>query len=65
MACASWLMNLGFAGGDGATDATVPDRPGLEYTLPTNRLHATLAENVLHATLRKNRLHYTLDEEDG
>ena len=37
---------------------------GLEYTLPTNRLHHTLPDNRLHHTLPANRLHYTLPEHD-
>lgn len=44
--------------------AVVPDTPGLEYTLPANRLHYTVPTNRLHATFRENRLHWTLPDED-
>jgi hypothetical protein len=42
----------------------VPDTPGLEWTLPVNRLHWTLAEAHPHWTLPVNRLHFTIPEED-
>ena len=54
-----WVMNMGFAGGP-----VVPTVPGLEYTLPDNRLHYTLDDNKLHFTMPDNRLHFTLPEED-
>lgn len=50
----AWALNLGF----GASEVVVlpPDIPGLEYTLPDDKLHFTLDED---------RLHYTLPEEDN
>lgn len=39
------------------------DPLGLEFTLPTNRLHYTLPSNRLHFTLPTNRLHYTIPTE--
>lgn len=45
----------------GIADVTAaPTSPGLEYTLPRNRLHATMPTNRLHATMPRNRLHYTM-----
>ena len=42
----------------------IPDTPGMEWTLPENRLHFTLPAALLHFTLPENRLHFTLPEED-
>ena len=43
----------------------VPTVPGMEWTLPENRLHFTLPEDRLHYDLPENRLHYTLRNENG
>jgi hypothetical protein len=42
-----------------------PDQPGLEATLPTNRMHYTLPTNRPHATLPENRMHFRLPSESG
>lgn len=39
-------------------------RPGLEFTLPVNRMHGTLPENRPHHTLPVNRMHFTVREDD-
>lgn len=41
-----------------------PTKPGLEYTLPINRLQCRLCNNKLHFTLPINRLKYSMPEED-
>lgn len=54
------LDPLGF----GSTVVVVPpDEPGLEFTLPENRLHFTMPENLLGYALPANRLHYTIPGE--
>lgn len=50
-------------GGYAAGASVIPNAPGLEFTLPTNRLHYALPENLLGYTLDINRLHYTLPDE--
>lgn len=57
-----WLLNLDFAGG-AAVVVTVPDQPGIEHTLPTNRMHHAAPANLTHHTLRENRPHYAVPEE--
>lgn len=57
MPALGWLLNLDFAGGVGIEAPTVP---GLEFTLPTNRLHYEIPENRLHYTLPINRMHFTI-----
>ena len=57
----AWLMNMGFAGGAGVT---APTQPGLEFTLPANRMHFEFPENRMHHTLPINRLHFEIPEED-
>lgn len=42
----------------------VPTVPGLEYTLPDNRLHFTAPGEPLGYELPENRLHYTMRNED-
>lgn len=41
----------------------VPNEPGLEFTLPANRLHFTMPANLLQYTLPANRLHYKIPGE--
>lgn len=47
-----------------AKAAAVPSVPGLEWTLPENRMHHTTPTNRMHHTLPENRMHHTLPEED-
>lgn len=42
----------------------VPSVPGLEFTLPSNRLHFAIPNNQLHYDIVDNKLHYTI-EGDG
>ena len=44
---------------------TVPTVPGMEWTLPSNKLHYTLPDNLLDYSLPENKLHFTMREEDG
>jgi hypothetical protein len=46
------------------TGVVAPTVPGLEFTLPTNRLHFVVRENRLHYTIPTNRMHFTIPEED-
>jgi len=39
-------------------------QPGLEFTLPVNRMHGTLPESRMHGTLPVNRMHATVPEDD-
>ena len=39
-------------------------QPGLEFTLPVNRMHGTLPENRMHHELPVNRMDFTVPEED-
>lgn len=48
----------------GATTAIAPTTPGLEYTMPENRLHYTIDKQRLHYTLDDERLHYTVVDND-
>jgi len=62
MACLSWLLNLGFAGGSGAT--TPPDMPGKEFAAPESRMHAAAPESRMHAAAPASRMHFAAPEED-
>ena len=42
----------------------VPDQPGLEFTIPENRMHYTMPVNRMHHTVPENRMHHTIPEED-
>jgi len=42
----------------------VPDQPGMEFTLPENRMHHTSPENRMHGTLPQNRFHFAQPEDD-
>ena len=42
----------------------VPTVPGMEFTLPDNRLHFAVPVNRMHYTLPDNRLHFAVPEED-
>ncbi len=57
-----WLLNLDFAGG-AAVVVVVPDQPGIEHTLPTNRPHHTLPGNLTQHTLKENRGHHAVPQE--
>lgn len=63
MSALGWLLNLGFAGGT-AGGVTVPDAPGLEWTMLVNRMHHELPPNRMHHELPVNRMHFTIPEED-
>lgn len=43
--------------------AVAPNEPGLEYTLPVNRLQYTLPGGLLGYTLPTNRMHYQIPGE--
>lgn len=43
----------------------VPNREGMEFTMPESRLHFTMDEARLQYTLPECRLHYTLEKDDG
>lgn len=47
-----------------AKAAQVPTIPGLEFTLPVNRMHCTLEENRPHFTIPIDRMHFDILEED-
>ena len=47
-----------------AVAVTVPDQPGLEFTIPVNRMHYTMPTNRMHHMQPVNRLHFTMAEED-
>lgn len=51
-------------GGNSLAAVTVPDQPGLEFTIPVNRMHYTMPTDRLHHTVPVNRLHFTMAEED-
>jgi len=61
MAALGWLLNLGFAGGDGGPTI---QPPGVEFTLRENRCHCVLEENRAQYELRENRCHFVLEDED-
>ena len=42
----------------------IPSVPGLEFTVPENRLHFAVPVNRMHYTLPDNRLHFAVPEED-
>lgn len=48
----------------GILASQVPTIPGMEFTLPTNRMHFDLDPNLLHYDLPANRLHFTAPEDD-
>ena len=39
-------------------------QPGLEFTLPVNRMHGTLPENRMHHEMPLNRMHFTVPEDE-
>ena len=47
-----------------APTSTPPTVPGLEFTMPQNRLHFDVPENRMQYTLPVNRLHFSMREED-
>jgi hypothetical protein len=47
-----------------ATATVAPTVPGLEWTLPTNRMHHTMSKNRMQYTMPANRMHFTMPEED-
>ncbi len=53
-----WLMGWLNVGSPRPTD------PGLEFTIPENRMHFTMPENRCHFTVRNNRCHFAIPEED-
>ena len=46
-----------------ATADVSPTQPGLEHTLPENRMHHTHVGRM-HHTLPENRMHHTMADED-
>lgn len=62
MACASWLMNLGFAGGGVVT--VEPDIEGAEFILPEQRGHYAMPSQLPHWVLPDQRGHYAIPGED-
>ncbi len=71
-AAAASIVNAGYHGLLGwidgwlsiGQDNIVPTVPGLEVTMPVNRMHYTMPENRMHHTMPENRMHYTIPEED-
>ena len=61
MGLLAWITNLGM--GAGTAIVGVP-QPGLEFTLPVNRMHHTLRENKMHHELPVNRMHFTVPEDE-
>lgn len=48
-----------------ATSAeAVPTKPGLEFTMPANRMHFTLPEGKMHLTMPEGRMHYTMPKDN-
>lgn len=39
-----------------------PDREGLEYTLPENRMHFTLARNKLEFVMSDNKMNFKVKD---
>ncbi len=66
------IVNAGYHGLLGWIDgwfnvpesSTVPTMPGLEFTMPVNRMHHTIPESRMHHTMPENRMHHTIPEED-
>ena len=54
------LPTLGFD----IAEITVASVEGLEYTLPSNRLHFAIPTDDMDYTLPGNKLHWTMDEEN-
>ncbi len=52
-----WLMGWLNVGSPRPTD------PGLEFTIPENRMHFTMPENRCHFTARENRTHFTIPKD--
>lgn len=46
-----------------SASVVIPNEPGMEFTLPANRLHFTLPESRLAYTLPANKMHYTIPGE--
>lgn len=46
------------------TPETVPNAPGLEYTMPESRFHFVLEEDRVHYTQPENRLHYSQSDNE-
>lgn len=42
----------------------VPDLPGIEHTVPLNRLHHVLPNNRCHHTMPLNRFHFEIPRQD-
>ena len=42
---------------------STPDQPGLEHTMPENRMHHTHVGRM-HHTMPENRMHHTMADED-
>ncbi len=57
----AWAFGSGTWSGDLATP---PSDPGLEFTLPENRMHFELPTNRMHFELPENRMHFEMAEED-
>lgn len=58
-----WRIASGNAWGGNAI-ASAAMIPGLEFTLPVNRMHFTAEENRMQHTLPVNRMHFTIPEDD-
>lgn len=48
----------------GISLSAVPTVPGLEFTLPENRMHFDVLENRMQYTLPVNRMHFVMSQED-
>ena len=47
-----------------AKASLVPTQPGLEFTMPENRMHFDFPENLSQFTMPANRMHFDIPEED-
>lgn len=55
---------LGLYAGILAGAVVAPTQPGLEFTLPENRMHFDFPENRMHFECPENRMHFDIPEED-
>ncbi|HDZ20080.1 MAG TPA: hypothetical protein ENH78_02150 [Phycisphaerae bacterium] len=46
------------------SELAVPTIPGLEWTMPENRMHYEPPINRMHYAMPENRIHFTMPEED-
>ena len=52
-----WMVTYGFG-----LVSVIPSVPGLEYTMPRNRIDYTMRDNQVDYTMPTHRLEYTMRE---